>query len=561
MILDNRFWLMWAMPIVASFFSVDVQMGGMATTLWHALKVAFYGFLVFYVFYFLLSFIKPQGLVRFLKNAMLVLSLSLTFIDFFVSYYFHMGFTPSLVGTLLATNVRESQEFLTSMVLPRLGFILGYLTTCVGFLYLVRFKLCLNMPQRLKTLVILFGLFWVHILSTYYLQGLHGVFIDPNITTRVIPVVKEVSAIIENFKDNQTKAIYQSFKQPYPKDYVHVDADSVPNVILVVGESASRNFMNLYGYRVPNTPLLSEIAKHRSQNLFVFDNVISVFANTYTVFRTLLNYGDVENHAGPWFQQKNLGRIFNLAGYKTFWIDAQDNLDGNNVFAFLAHPFTHKYWANGPLDIQNSTQDGWTLEVFKHHVQSQLASKNFILFHLFGSHAIYHRRFPKSFAKFSPTQIPYENLHVQDNADKQIVADYVNSLYYTDYILHEIFQFFSTQDAIILYLSDHAEDVFESDRNYGHRCSTYGVEIPFVIYVTDLFKQKHPQKVRQLAQAVHKPFMSDDLIHTLLPLAGIHTKDNLESKDLLSPRFDAMRRRTYCGNQYPSDTLKIPTNR
>uniref|UniRef100_UPI001F09A880 sulfatase-like hydrolase/transferase n=1 Tax=Helicobacter sp. L8 TaxID=2316078 RepID=UPI001F09A880 len=183
--------------------------------------------------------------------------------------------------------------------------------------------------------------------------------------------------------------------------------------------------------------------------------MISAFANTYSVFETLLNYADMEHHSIPWFQQKNLGRIFNLAGYKTFWIDAQDDLSRNNVFAFVAHPFTHKYWANGTFDIQNSTQDGWTLEVFKDHVQPQLTAKNFIVFHLFGSHAIYNRRFPKAYAKFTPADIPYQGLHIKDEKDKQIVADYVNSLYYTDHVLEEIFKLFEDKDALIIYLSDH----------------------------------------------------------------------------------------------------------
>ncbi|BEG57860.1 hypothetical protein NHP21005_15480 [Helicobacter sp. NHP21005] len=57
------------------------------------------------------------------------------------------------------------------------------------------------------------------------------------------------------------------------------------------------------------------------------------------------------------------------------------------------------------------------------------------------------------------------------------------------------------------------------------------------------------QKVKRIEQAVHQPFMSDDLIHTLLPIVGIHTKDNLESKDLFSPKFDTHRKRVYCGGQ------------
>ncbi|WP_267891512.1 hypothetical protein [Helicobacter bizzozeronii] len=36
----------------------------MQESLWHALKVAFYGFLVFYVYYFLLGFLKFPHFVR-----------------------------------------------------------------------------------------------------------------------------------------------------------------------------------------------------------------------------------------------------------------------------------------------------------------------------------------------------------------------------------------------------------------------------------------------------------------------------------------------------------------
>ncbi len=261
------------------------------------------------------------------------------------------------------------------------------------------------------------------------------------------------------------------------------------------------------------------------------------------MFQTLLNYGDLENQQNtPWYQHKNLGLIFNHAGYRTFWLDNQERASRSDVFALSSHIFTHAFYTSAPYH----TYDSLLIDLFKEKVQPRLSNKNFILFHLIGNHLGYAERFPKAFAKFTPADIPYQGLHVQDEKDKQIVADYVNSLYYTDYILSEIFKLFENKDAVIIYLSDHAQDIFESNQTYGHRCSSFGVEIPFVIYVSDLFKQKHPEKLKQLAQAVHKPFMSDDLIHTLLPLVGIHTKDNLESKDLLSSRFDTTRVRKVC---------------
>lgn len=50
--------------------------------------------------------------------------------------------------------------------------------------------------------------------------------------------------------------------------------------------------------------------------------------------------------------------------------------------------------------------------------------------------------------------------------------------------------------------------------------------------------------------------MSDDLIHSLLPLVGIHTKDEIESKNLFSPKFDAQRKRAVCYGSMNYDRIK-----
>ncbi|GAA7709940.1 hypothetical protein HpCOL116_13860 [Helicobacter pylori] len=196
------------------------------------------------------------------------------------------------------------------------------------------------------------------------------------------------------------------------------------------------------------------------------------------------------------------------------------------------------------------------MKFYSKNVQPQLKSKNFIVFHLIGSHSWYVDRFPKSFAKFKPSDLSFSNLHVSNDRDKQIVTDYVNSLYYNDFVLNGIFNLFKDKDAIVFYLSDHAQDIFESGPTYGHSCSKAGLEIPFMIYVSDIFKEKHPEKVKLIKNALNKPFMSDDLIHSLLPLVGIHTKDEIESKNLFSPKFDTQRKRAVCYGSMNYDRTK-----
>nr|WP_260321724.1 sulfatase-like hydrolase/transferase [Helicobacter sp. NHP19-012] len=160
---------------------------------------------------------------------------------------------------------------------------------------------------------------------------------------------------------------------------------------------------------------------------------MSPFANTYAVFQVLLNYSDRENAKIPWYQQKNLGSVFKAADYSTFWLDAQDDLENNPSFSLWSYPFNKRYWSNGPTDVPNASLDEWLIKAFNERAKSQLTSKNFLLFHLFGSHYTYASRFPKDFAKFTPKDIPYQGLHVKNEKDKQVVADYVDSLYYTDH--------------------------------------------------------------------------------------------------------------------------------
>ncbi|GAA7174392.1 hypothetical protein ID0408_14540 [Helicobacter pylori] len=63
----------------------------------------------------------------------------------------------------------------------------------------------------------------------------------------------------------QARKFYSFLNNLYlPSDYLSSTGD-VSNVILVIGESTSRNFMQLYGYNAPNNPLLSPLANERER--------------------------------------------------------------------------------------------------------------------------------------------------------------------------------------------------------------------------------------------------------------------------------------------------------
>ncbi|MFP6146811.1 phosphoethanolamine transferase [Helicobacter pylori] len=459
--------------------------------------------------------------------------------EIFTLFMFKMPFSKGLIDTLLATNSSETMAFIKSYK----NYLFYYAFILIALLITIKII-------RFRVLVpgVIAGVLGLSILTIGSVRNIKHLTENDAILKRSLFSLSLArwfySAYLSLFDRQQAIKFYSFLNNLYlPSDYLSSTGD-VKNVILVIGESASRNFMQLYGYSVPNNPLLSELANERereSNNLFVFSDTISKEAHTSDVFESLLNYSNAETNK-PWYHYHNMIDIFKRSHYETFWLEKQIVDEWGITQNLVSNRSKNRYYILGNY----GAYDEELVKFYSKNVQPKLKSKNFIVFHLLGSHSWYADRFPKSFAKFKPSDLSFSNLHVSNDRDKQIVADYVNSLYYNDFVLNGIFNLFKDKDAIVFYLSDHAQDIFESGPTYGHSCSKAGLEIPFMIYVSDIFKEKHPEKVKLIKNALNKPFMSDDLIHSLLPLVGIHTKDEIESKNLFSPKFDTQRKRTTC---------------
>ncbi|WP_080234926.1 phosphoethanolamine transferase [Helicobacter pylori] len=507
-------------------------------------------FLIGFVVYYGCALIPKKRLRYSLEWLFIGSGIIFSVAEIFTLFMFKMPFSKGLIDTLLATNSSETMAFIKSYK----NYLFYYAFILIALLIMIKII-------RFRALVpgVIAGVLGLSILTIGSVRNIKHLTKNDAILKRSLFSLSLArgfySIYLSLFDRQQAIKFYSFFSNLYlPSDYLSSTGD-VPNVVLVIGESASRNFMQLYGYSVPNNPLLSELANERerereSNNLFVFSDVISKEANTSDVFESLLNYSNAETNK-PWYHYHNMIDIFKRSHYETFWLEKQMVDEWGITQNLVSNRSKNRYYILGNY----GEYDEELVKFYSKNVQPQLKSKNFIVFHLIGSHSLYADRFPKSFAKFKPSDLSFSNLHASNDRDKQIVADYVNSLYYNDAVLNGIFNLFKDKDAIVFYLSDHAQDVFESGSTYGHRCSKAGLEIPFMIYVSDIFKEKHPEKVKLIKNALNKPFMSDDLIHSLLPLVGIRTKDEIESKNLFSPQFDAQRKRAVCHGSMDYDKV------
>ncbi len=345
----------------------------------------------------------------------------------------------------------------------------------------------------------------------------------------------------------QNPSVISNSKNPEAATNPALQKSRVKNIILIIGESLQRGHMSLYGYGVKNTPLLEGL--EASGNLIKFGDTISPYGTTNQVLMRLLNFSDYESERKrAWFRNLSIIDMFKLSGYRTFWISNQE--------AFGAHALSAKSAADRAdaesfLSKSNLYEtvrikpDGVLLPLINQAKAGQ-SERNFYVIHLIGSHMDYSLRYPEGFGKFSAADVKAKLTSKQ----KDVVAYYDNSVLYNDFVINEIFKIFSGDDSLIVYLSDHGENLYENGR-LGHGMeSRFTYEIPLLFIASREFLSDHAKLWQRLAAAKDKPFMSDDLAHLLADIIGVAPLEFDERKSPIRVDFNASRKRIANGVDY-----------
>lgn len=345
----------------------------------------------------------------------------------------------------------------------------------------------------------------------------------------------------------QSPSVISNSKNPEAATNPALQKSRVKNIILIIGESLQRGHMSLYGYGVKNTPLLEGL--EASGNLIKFSDTISPYGTTNQVLMRLLNFSDYESERKrAWFRNLSIIDMFKLSGYRTFWISNQE--------AFGAHALSAKSAADRAdaesfLSKSNLYEtvrikpDGVLLPLIN-QAKTEQSERNFYVIHLIGSHMDYSLRYPEGFGKFSAADVKAKLTSKQ----KDVVAYYDNSVLYNDFVINEIFKIFSGDDSLIVYLSDHGENLYENGR-LGHGMeSRFTYEIPLLFIGSREFLSDHAKLWQRLAAAKDKPFMSDDLAHLLADIIGVAPLEFDERKSPIRTDFNASRKRIANGVDY-----------
>lgn len=479
----------------------------------------------------LLLFQKIKVLKEIVIKSFFYLSFILFVIELFLLKNFNYLISPPVVQILLETNKNEAMEFLQT-----------YLNIKI---FVIIFIICFIVKAILKKINKKEKIFKERRKNTLLLKIIKAVFavvflikaVDIKSDLKIFSfnrVLKSIEAGMENIKE------YKEISENLDKNIISIISNNseIKNIILIIGESTGRKHMGLYGYPIETNPLLKKLEK--SGNVYKFTDTISPHAHTIPSIKKILTFYNFES-TKKWYEYNNIIDIMKKAGYETYWFSNQES---SGVYGNLSAALGSRSEIIKFTNLKSSGSESENLydeEVVKlsdKYIKNGL-NKKFIIYHLLGTHAKYRNRYPEEFSVF-------------ENKNHNI-AEYDNAVLYNDFVINEIISRFKNEETVLFYVSDHGEEVDDFRNFRGHseeNGSRYMIEIPFVIYFSDKFKEKYPEIIKDIEKSLNVPYMTDDLIHTILDIVQIKTEEFDETRSIINEKYNSSRKRIFSGKDY-----------
>lgn len=215
------------------------------------------------------------------------------------------------------------------------------------------------------------------------------------------------------------------------------------NYILVIGESARRDYLHAYGYPISNTPFMS------NANGTLVNGLTAGGPNTVSSLRLMLTHPDTD-HWEPNYGL-NIIDLAKSAGIKTYWISNQPYIgEFDTPISAIAKRSDSKFFTKYSGMVQKPTSDFDLLAEVAKVVTQNPNEKKLIVVHLYGSH-------PKACERISD----YRKITTTESSRYEHINCYISSMHKTDDILQSINNLMETEYSIhhatysMLYFSDH----------------------------------------------------------------------------------------------------------
>lgn len=468
------------------------------------------------VFAWILCWILVLRPTRFWRAIVLSLPIIFCFSEFFCFFFFGSRLGKGSLALMLQTNANETSGFFqTYLPTPKtlwisIGFIIALSLYCIS---VKRYR-----PNR-------DGKIWVGLATIpFLLMGL--IMIIATLTgSRMFPLryytrsctpIQIAGALLELREESPDLPMLREAH----RDIASSASDPLPLIVFILGESHNRNHNIAYGYQLPTTP--TEMDEIKAGNLCVFTDIVTPYKYTHEVMQAMFSTASSDSTflTSPLFPA-----LFKNAGYKVCYYDNQFTPAGITAgLDYLMDPELSK--AN--FSSRNSEIFQYDGSLVDKYLPTALSSSapTLVIFHFGGEHLPARTRYPREEGVFTAGNYSAR----KDLTDKQRrdIADYDNAIRYTDSQLRRIYDSVRNRDAIVIYTSDHGEEVYDFRLQYGRTfadvdsCQAHSIfEVPLEIWMSPEFRKKRPELTNKITEAAGRPGFNTHLAHTLLEIGNI----------------------------------------
>ncbi|QIO04808.1 phosphoethanolamine transferase [Acinetobacter shaoyimingii] len=323
------------------------------------------------------------------------------------------------IVSLYATNFSEAKEFLFLIPLH------NYLYALFLFISFFITKLIVTKKEIMfyKNKFFIIILFILFCSKTEIFEFYLDCYDSVHLVSKEIKELQKVSA-------NDTWTV-DSFTPKYK------------NHILIIGESARRDFFNAYGYPVQNTTFLSNSAG------VLVDGLSSGDRYTIGSLRLMLTNPDVLNREADY--SKTFIQLANKAGYKTYWFSNQGQFGKHDtpITAIANQSINKTFLKFNDYNSQN-IQDTQLLTHLEKALDDKINEPKLVVLHTMGSHTN------------ACDRLNYESqIYLAKDKRYEYLACYISSIHQTDDFIKSTYEILSDkfkkngETFSIIYFSDH----------------------------------------------------------------------------------------------------------
>ena len=331
-------------------------------------------------------------------------------------------------------------------------------------------------------------------------------------------------AVAQHVKEQQIvhAAIEKMRRNPSPPRFT--PGTSGPEiVVLVVGESSSRQDWQLFNPAAASTTPRLQARLLRDSGLLPFTNVVAQSTATRYAVPSLLTDQPLywPDGKGNPNATSSILQIAQQSGFRTAWFSNQTSggkFDG--PVAIYAKEAQNVAFMNTSTYSHFGSYDEVLLPVLRRHLREH--PKSFVVLHTMGSHFQFAHRYPPEFERFQPA-LPKSLIHEKGaQSQEAIVNAYRNSVLYTDHVLEEVIASLeaSGRAAVLVYVSDHGQGLPEPGclTSELNRTMARTYEVPALVWLSHEYRTRHPEALARLSAHLNHPYTTQAVYQTMLNL-------------------------------------------